>query len=1225
MANNIIKTTGVVKSATPNSGGANPRLAPVFGIVKNNIDPNRTGRIQVYIADFGSLDPDDVSSWCTVSYMPPFYGFVKPTAPSTGFGNYVSNPSSYGFWNSPPDLGTTVICIFINGDPNYGFYIGCVPEPDALHMVPAIGSSDNIIANTQGEANGYGGATRLPVTNINTNNLGIADSASFLKQPKPVHSYVAAIMNQQGLIRDSLRGPISSSSQRESPSRVGWGVSTPGRPIYEGGFTDETIASAASEGISPTKLKVISRRGGHSIVMDDGDLIGRDQLVRIRSAAGHQILMSDDGQTLFIVHSNGQSYIELGKEGTIDCYSTNSFNVRTQGDINLHADNNLNIHAGKKFNLYADEININSNKSTTQVVGENHSIYTKGTFTYKIDGSMSMFAKGESSYASSSTMFVNGSIINLNTGSTSVVPQIVQTIPFIAHTDTLYDKVKGYAAAPAKLVSITSRAPAHMPWANAGQGVDVKTSTDAGTELPGAPSTAVENLNNESASISESAPVTSDILSTVPPVNAISKNLDSNTTTGLLGAVSKNAASGLGSFVVKNGAGIIPTSQGNIVSVGKLGLSPQQLEKAGIIKPGTSALVTSMVNSGKTLKEAMPSNIFTGKNGVTSLDAIVKNKDLQIQAQLDVFKKAETELKNAGVINGTESGTSIAGLVLATSASGIQSVVNTVKNSSEFGSPAKPNKLLKKITGVFDSVKNAIKSGNNAAKVANNVSGPYGSVADAANSSQPSQATRGASAAAFGAILSSFKPLKVGVPQNLTQLSNQQTASNVSNAAGGDSKTAQAALQAVGQVTGIPVKQITNYINDISTSTDPSKTLKATSGLLSTVGRVTGDRNLTNLSRVTNSSASLLNSINRLNTSSNPTQTGNAVSSILRDINNISSSLGNQSSGNRNVASSIQSGTSAANSIARLNASTNPAQAIRNVSGVVSSIGRLGSALGEPSIGKTANNINSVLNSTGQILRAAETISTSRNPNAAIGAVSTIVNNVNRISSVLSNSSKSSGLSALPGAQYSVGSVVNQTTGKVSLPGTNLLKSAIGKLSTAKKNDISVENARQVTEDRLNTDQVTNPDTNIKQLATGNLPQADLAQLNAAIASVSKSSSKTIKMPTVAVNTNNRTSIEQQTKALLGNAKIPLPNFSGLGPSDAAKSSLERAVNENNALTTSFADLIAENERVEAAKREYYEIESTYPPGDPGIEEARIKWLTLRQDLDNRFKSLFLG
>jgi hypothetical protein len=56
--------------------------------------------------------------------------------------------------------------------------------------------------------------------------------------------------------------------------------------------------------------------------------------------------MSDDGNCFYICHANGQSWIELGQNGTIDLYSTNSVNVRTQGTLNLHADKDINMYAG---------------------------------------------------------------------------------------------------------------------------------------------------------------------------------------------------------------------------------------------------------------------------------------------------------------------------------------------------------------------------------------------------------------------------------------------------------------------------------------------------------------------------------------------------------------------------------------------------------------------------------------------------------------------------------------------------------------------------------------------------------------------------------------------------------------------------------------------------------------------------------------------------------------
>lgn len=501
MAYNIIRPTGTRRASTPQAGGANPRTVPLLAIVKDNIDPIRAGRLQVYLSEFGGKDPDDSTAWTTVSYMSPFFGLTQGSAPATGYGDYLKNPVSYGMWNSPPDIGTTVICLFINGDPNYGYYIGCVPEAESLHMVPAIGASDNIILN-KGEADSYGGATKLPVSNINTNNIQMANSSNFLKETKPVHSYVAGILAQQGLVRDPIRGAIGTSSQRETPSRVGWGVNTPGRPIYKGGFTDETITDTiknvgtdAPDNVNTDQLKVVSRRAGHSIVMDDGDIQGRDQLIRLRTSTGHQILMSDDGQCLFIIHSNGQTWIELGKEGTIDMYASNSVNIRTQGDLNLHADNNININAAKALNVSAETIKMTSEKETSQKVGTDFSFSNIGKYTMKVGGAMSLASSGEASVSSSSTTFINGSKINLNTGSAGLVPADVKPIPLVAHTDTLYDDVKGFAAAPGKLMSIVSRAPAHSPWASAGQGVDVKVNFGSGESLPGAPSGPTSDAN----------------------------------------------------------------------------------------------------------------------------------------------------------------------------------------------------------------------------------------------------------------------------------------------------------------------------------------------------------------------------------------------------------------------------------------------------------------------------------------------------------------------------------------------------------------------------------------------------------------------------------------------------------------------------------------------------------------------------------------------------------
>lgn len=1126
----VFKPSGTLKANKPDAGGAVIRSTPVFGIVKNNIDPIRSGRIQVYISDIGTDDPENPEGWATVSYLPPFFGFIIPKAPETGYGNYVNNPTSYGMWNSPPDIGTTVICIFVNGDPNYGFYIGCVTQPDALQMVPAIGASTNVILNNEGEGNGYGGAQQLPVTNININNPSIADTPYFLNEPKPVHSYAAGILSQQGLIRDTLRGTITTSSQRETPSRVGWGISTPGRPIFSGGYDDSSLPQAIDEGVDPSQLSVIARRSGHSFVMDDGDLIGKDQLIRIRSAAGHQILMSDDGQTLFIIHSNGQSYIELGKEGTIDLFCTNSFNVRTQGDINLHADNNFNIHAAKSFNIQAEDININSEKSTAHKIGTNYSVYTMGKFTHKVDGAMSLDSSGEASFASSSTTYINGSRINLNTGSTSNTPQIVPAIPLIAHTDTLFDKTKGYAAAPGKLQSITSRAPAHTPWANANQGVDVKTSSSASKELPAAPPKPVSEANAQAQTGPVANPVTQSGAATVPPVNAASESLDSNTTGAMVGAIAKNAATGPAAAAVQQGAGVVNTAQGKIAAIGSLAQTPAQLESSGIIKPGASKVIDGMVNSGVTINKALTDNLFTGSPGAENLNALLNNTQAQVQSQVTNIQKSQTALTNAGVISGKESPVAIAGVVMAGATAGIGPTISGIKNIASQGT----NLINNPLTGATNGISCAISSGNLAAGLAQNAMGGLGSISGAVSALPKIEglagiqsASRGASAAAFSAITGAWKPLLVGVPQNLQAIA----------------KTSAALGETIANGNASP-QQIANRVG--------------------AVANAAGERGL------------------------------GQISSAFGAGINAAGSLGN---------------------------ATSTGQVINAASNLLGSAGKIGSALGNKGLAQTTTQVSGVLKSGNALLNSVNKINNATNVGQVLAGANSALSNINRIGATLGVSSKASGLINLPGGQLSVSSIVNQALGKTSLPALPGLKQAIGTAVTSTLNKIPV--TKGILGGGLNQiSGLQSKTNNLQSLALGGLPPGAAAQLNSAISSLSSAGSTPIKLPTVGLNTFDRSELTSQVNSLLGDSRIPRPTFSPV--STEAIASLE----EQNKKFLEILEKRKETQKllneVTVAKTNYYKLEGTLPKGDPALEEAKQQWKNAFEAYSNAVDELQL-
>ena len=515
MATNNQQTTGTAPNYESDRGGATLIKEPVIGIVKNNVDPTKSGRIQVYIAKFGSASPDDSKSWVTVSYLSPFCGLSGGEGGTEGYGEYVGNPQSYGFWASAPDVGTQVLCIFVDGDTQNGFYIGCVPQAGMLNMTPAIGASTNIVPN-DAEAKSYGGADRLPAAEINASNPSIANSGSATSEPKPVHSYQASILFDQGLLRDNSRGVISSSAQRETPSRV-FGLSTPGAPIYSGGYTNNNIKEA-SNSADTSKLQTVGRTGGHSLVMDDGGLQGEDTLMRFRSSSGHMIMFNDTAQTVFVIHANGQSWIELGKEGTVDMYATNSVNIRTEGDFNVHADRDVNIHAQKNFNLYGDNINLEADTNLSGRSGSKLALHGVGGVGIKSDSTMGLTAAGDAGFTASGTAFISGAKVNLNTGSGPSADEVT-VMPKTNHPDTAYSTEKGWIyPAPEALLSITSRAPAHQPWIGAGKGVDIKVDSAVDSGKP-VTTKSVDAVNISTPNVPKN-PTTPTINSTVPPQKA---------------------------------------------------------------------------------------------------------------------------------------------------------------------------------------------------------------------------------------------------------------------------------------------------------------------------------------------------------------------------------------------------------------------------------------------------------------------------------------------------------------------------------------------------------------------------------------------------------------------------------------------------------------------------------------------------------------------------------
>jgi len=656
MAENVQRTKGVSKAFTTGAGGVPAESGPFIGIVKNNVDSTRSGKIDVYIEFLSGPDENNPDFWKPMSYISPFYGSTDPDSPDTGAGSFLQNKHSYGMWYTPPDVGTRVICFFANGDPNQGYYLGSVVTGDEPHhMVPAIGSTSNYVLEAGQQPGLFANSTQLPVVEYNDENPAITEAPNWPRVPYPVHNYLAGVLVQQGVISDNVRGTIGSNSYRESPSTV-YGVSTPGRPIYSGGYSDVEITArlnqdANNPGSVPIgSMKVIGRRGGHSFIMDDGDINGNDQLVRIRTAKGHQIMLSDSGDSLHIMHANGQSWVELGLEGTIDLFATNSVNIRSQGDINLHADASINLNSGSTMNMYS-EFTMNLETTALQLTGKNTlTAYSEKYVGVKSDGSLALQNSKTGSWNGGSALNLKAGCISLNSGSAASVAKTTK-IPRQKLPDVIFDSTSGWTVEQNKIDTVVTRAPTHEPYPLHGGGT--------GT---------VTNITN----VTETVPTQPEVTDAINQA----KDKDFNAIDATQYETQTKAEISVGSIAPEQVTGMLAQAKAEVpqasnvisdnIGVGTYGFSAGNLEKAGYLKPGTEDFYIKGSTANLSTVLSSP-DVWSGKDGVTNVSLFLTDESLQDNTKASLFKSSLDDLRAEGIVTGAESPDDLASVVSATS------------------------------------------------------------------------------------------------------------------------------------------------------------------------------------------------------------------------------------------------------------------------------------------------------------------------------------------------------------------------------------------------------------------------------------------------------------------------------------------------------------------------------------------------------------------------------
>jgi|TARA_X000000950_G_scaffold146324_1_gene180763 hypothetical protein len=443
-----------------------PNSGPFIGKIVNHLDPKFSGAVEVEllkITESGNLS-ETTGQIVECQYLSPFYG-VTPFRGLTKNDGYDFTQKAYGMWAIPPDVGTKVLVIFVEGNAGKGFWIGCIQDEYMNFSVPG---------NASTTFNDKDSTKSLPVAEYNKKQE-TAKGRDPTKFIKPHNDLQYSILETQGLLEDQIRGSNTSSARREAPSMV-FGWSTPGPADKRSGKPKVKYGTKGSQSDVP-----FSRLGGSSFVMDDGDAsllrkgtasttgptyanieagdtggdpsIPANELIRLRTRTGHQILLHNSEDLIYISNAKGTSWLEMTSNGKIDIFAQDSVSIHTSNDFNLKADRDINIEAGNNINMI-------SAQNIFQKTGANWEVKAG------VDGKLTA---------------ANGTHINAKT-----------------HTETAPDNIhmNGPTAAIATDATSPNRVPQHEPWQghenlNPAEFTPDKTVSSTGATEPTATSTTI--------------------------------------------------------------------------------------------------------------------------------------------------------------------------------------------------------------------------------------------------------------------------------------------------------------------------------------------------------------------------------------------------------------------------------------------------------------------------------------------------------------------------------------------------------------------------------------------------------------------------------------------------------------------------------------------------------------------------------------------------------------
>lgn len=480
------------------------KLTISVGRVVDTNDPMQMGRIRVYIA---GLDRNfqNVRDIPFAIYCSPFAGHQQVSSRGPEDGVYTTGPVAYGMF-AIPKVGTDVLIAHLNGDPSYRIWFGALYGMLLSGTLPHGRYMFDSPNGGSGDLDGPLSAAEQPIqplydnqTSAYTRTTAVAsnDGATSTTPRKNFEWRVRGADFQGaglGAIQKNL--PDQKVSKVADNRNVDF-TEEDGTKFHQGNFTqgyaesriepNATYDPALVDGGQNLDPQTYSwtTPGFSSIAMDDRPENAR---IRLRTGTGHQIILDDTNERIYISTVEGNNWIEMDQSGNVDIYAARRVSIHAAMDVNITTEQTFRVYAEEGIHMTtkgeyrvtaAKKISVASDQGIAITAVEGINVQSNDDMNFKSGANLNLQSSGDMNLnAGGNLNLESGSDTNINTGSTaawttSATLNFSGTAGIImagatVQVNTATPASAGTAASAADAkpgeAYFTNRVPEHEPW-----------------------------------------------------------------------------------------------------------------------------------------------------------------------------------------------------------------------------------------------------------------------------------------------------------------------------------------------------------------------------------------------------------------------------------------------------------------------------------------------------------------------------------------------------------------------------------------------------------------------------------------------------------------------------------------------------------------------------------------------------------------------------------------